>query len=128
MADLENILNNEGEPISDEVLMKYLQGNLSEEEAHAVEKQITDSPFVNDALEGLEKFKNKKQIHQVINELNQHLQQQTHKSKSRRAKRKLEGIDGILVAVIIVLMLCMLGYTVLHMYHHQKQATEQKSK
>jgi hypothetical protein len=126
MADIENILNNEGE-LNEAILLKYLEGKLSREEAYAVEKHMAASDFVNDAVEGLGNFKSKKSIAIIVDELNNNLQQQTSKPKKRREKRKMKGLDGILISVIIVLMLCMLGYAVLHVYEQNKTRTEIKS-
>ena len=127
MADIDNILNKEGE-LNEAILLKYLEGTLSREEAYAVEKQMAASDFVNDAVEGLGNFKSKKSISVIVDELNNNLQQQTSKPKNRREKRRLKGLDGILISVIIVLMLCMLGYAVLHVYEQNRKRTEIKSK
>ena len=56
MSDLKDILNNDDELNNDE-LMRYLEGNASEEERYAIEKQMADSSFVDDAVEGLQHFK-----------------------------------------------------------------------
>jgi len=127
MAENENILNKEGD-LNEAILLKYLEGTLSREEAYAVEKQMATSDFVNDAVEGLGNFKSKRSIAIIVDELNNNLQQQTSKPKKRREKRRLKGLDGILISVIIVLMLCMLGYAVLHVYDQNKTKTEINSK
>ena len=126
MEDFDNILNTDGD-INEELLIKYLEGKLSKEEAHAVEQHMANSDFVNDAVEGLEQIKSKKNIPILLNELNKDLQKQTQKPKNKRAKRKLKDIDGMLITVVIVLMLCILGYAVLHVYEqNKKQKTEVK--
>ena len=61
MSDnLKDILSNLNPDIDQEVLMLYLQGKLSAEQQHEVERQMMDNDFDADALEGLQGFKNKK--------------------------------------------------------------------
>ncbi len=116
MSDINNILNNDDE-LSEEMLLKYALGNLTAEERHAIEIKMVNSAFVNDAVEGIDAFKNKKQVQQYMDELNRQLQKQTKKKKKYKARRKLPSMDWIITAVVIVLLLCVLGYTVLHLYN-----------
>ena len=60
--DLLNILSNSNKDIDNQKLMDYLSGKLSAEKTHEIEKQMTDSDFVNDAVEGLQEIKNKTNI------------------------------------------------------------------
>jgi cytoskeletal protein RodZ len=112
MADLSNILE-EQEPLNDEQLMKYLQGKLSDEEQHEVEKQMADSDFMNDAVEGLQHFRSNRNIDQYVLQLNHELKKQTNIKKKRREKRKLQKNDWITLSVIIVLLLSILCYVVI---------------
>ncbi len=73
MDDLKDILSGDAESISEEELVKYLEGSLSNEERHLFEKKTADSSFVNDAIEGLQGFKNKKKLDQYVNQLNKNL-------------------------------------------------------
>jgi anti-sigma-K factor RskA len=123
MSDINNILNNDDE-LNEELLLKYAEGNLSAEERHAIESKMINSSFVNDAVEGLESFKDKKQVQQYIDELNKQLQKQTNQKKQRRSKRKLPNMDWIIAAVVIVIMLCVLAFTVLRLYHTDKEKTK----
>jgi hypothetical protein len=111
MADVNNILQSD-DALNEEQLMKYLQDNLSDEERHAVEKQMADSNFVNDAVEGLEKIQHKKDIQQYVNELNNQLHKHTEQKKKRKNKRKLKSLDWLILTVIMVLLLCLIGYYV----------------
>ncbi len=120
MNNIDNILNANNTDLTEDLLLKYVEGKLPKEAAYSVEKAMANSQFVNDAVEGLENFKNKKNIQQLIEELNSQLQKQTIKPKIKREKRKIKFIDGILIAVIIVLILSMLGYAVIHAYNKAK--------
>ena len=108
MSKAENILPDDNE------LLKYVQGKSLPEDAHHLEEQMLNSSFVNDAVEGLQSFGNKKNINAYVEQLNARLHQQTQKPKNRRMRRKLKDVEWITVAVIIVLALCVLGYVVLH--------------
>ena len=57
MDELKDILSNSNKDIDNQKLMDYLSGKLSAEEKHDVEKEMSGSDFMNDAVEGLEKIK-----------------------------------------------------------------------
>ena len=54
---LKDILSNLNPDIDQETLLLYLQGKLSPEQQHEVEKGLLVDDFESDALEGLEHFK-----------------------------------------------------------------------
>ncbi len=120
MSDLHNILEHDDE-LSAEELLKYLQGNLSDKERHETEKKLVDSPFADEALQGLQAFKNKKNIQKYVDELNKQLQKQTTQKKKRQQKRKLKGMDWLMITIVIVLLLCFLGYWAIHLQQSIKK-------
>jgi len=120
MADIENILHNEDD-LNNEQLIKYLEGKLSEEERHAIEKQMAASSFTNDAIEGLQSIANKKDINLYVDELNRQLHQYTHKHQKKKSKRAIKHLDWIILSIIIVILLCVLGYYVINLHKQNKQ-------
>ena len=56
MNDLFKILDQEDE-ITEDQLIRYLSGESTVEERFMIENKMADSPFVNDAIEGLKDFK-----------------------------------------------------------------------
>lgn len=114
MADLTNILHNNNE-LTDEQLMSYLQGSLSEAERNTIEQQMVKDDFINDAVEGLEILANKAQLPDYIQQLNRQLQKNTAVKTQRKAKRKLKDNPWIVIAIGIILMICVLGYYILHL-------------
>lgn len=119
MTDLNNILNN-GEPLSDEDLMRYLQGNLTDEERFAVEKQMADSAFINEAVEGLQHFDDPAQVQDYVHQLNSQLQKHTAKKVHRKAKRKMRDDNWLVFAILAILSLCVAGYLLIHFIHIRK--------
>ncbi len=119
MSDIKNILNDDGE-LSEELLMRYAAGNVSDEERHKIESQMINSSFVSDAAEGLQAFENKNTALHYVDDLNKQLQKETNKKKKRHTKLKLPNMDWIIISVVIVLLLCVLGYAVLHLYYAKK--------
>lgn len=113
MTDLKDILNHDEELNADE-LMKYLQGNASEEERFAIENQMADSSFVNDAIEGLQHFKNAEQVKECVDQLNKQLQKQTAKKNLRKNKRKLKDQNWLIIAILAILLLCVIGFLLIH--------------
>ena len=112
MPDLKDILN-EDDDLKNDDLLKYLQGDLAKDDQHKVEKQMADSDFVSDAMEGLEHIRNKRSIEDYVDELNRQLHKQVSDKKKRKEKRKLKDNSWIIIAVVIVLALCILAYVVI---------------
>jgi membrane-bound ClpP family serine protease len=115
MADLKDILNQEDEPNNEE-LMKYLKGNASEEERIAIEKQMADSSFMNDAVEGLQHFKDPVQVNEYVEQLNKQLHNHTTQKLLRKKKRKLKDQNWLVIAILAILLLCVTGYLLIHFY------------
>src|SRR6201992_1822520 len=88
--DLLNILANSNKDIDNQQLMDYLSGKLSGDALHEVERSMADNPFLNDAIEGLKRIPNKKNVQNYVDELNAAMQKNLEKKKQRRLKRKLK--------------------------------------
>ncbi|MGB4937056.1 MAG: hypothetical protein WBO30_08575, partial [Ferruginibacter sp.] len=96
MSDnLKNILSNLNKDIEQDKLLDYLSKNLSADDAHELEKQMADDAFMNDAVEGLEQFKNKKDLLLLVEQLNSDLKKKTAKKKNKKEKRKLKDQPGL---------------------------------
>lgn len=119
MEDITNILQDD-DAINEEELKKYLSGNISDEERHAIEKKMADSQFVNDAVEGLQQFSSGKKLDEYVNHLNKDLHQYIANKKEIKEKRKIKDISWIIVAAIIILLLCMLAYIVVRMQRERQ--------
>ncbi len=113
MTDLKDILNHEDE-LSSEELMRYLQGNATEEERFAIEKQMADSSFVDEAIEGLQNFKDPAQVKEYVDQLNKQLQKHTVKKIFRKNKRKLKDQNWLVIAILAILLLCVTGFLLIH--------------
>jgi hypothetical protein len=114
MSDLKNILNQGPEP-SEEALKRYLEGTATSEERFMIENQMTDEVFMNDAVEGLQHFKNTDVLQDYVNKINKELLKQTVKKKRNKLKRHIEDQHWTLLSVIVILILCILGYFVIHL-------------
>lgn len=101
---------------NDDELLQYLQGNLTPEEANALEQEMAESNFVNDAMEGLQSFKNKTEITNYTTELKRQLKKQISTKKSRREKRKFKNNNIAIVAVAVILLLCIVAYLVIYYF------------
>ena len=112
MANLTNILHDD--ELKDDQLINYLQGNLNDEERHAIQAQMLEDDFTNDAIEGLETLTNKAKLPTYLEQLNRQLQKNIAIKNQRKAKRKLKDNPWIIIAIGIILVICVLGYYVLH--------------
>lgn len=114
MSDLLNILGDSNKDIDNQKLMDYLSGKLSEKEKHDVEKQMADNEMLNDAVEGLQQFKDKKKAEMYADQLQKQLQQYIREKKARREKRtKIIDNQWIYLAILLVIALAIIAYVVI---------------
>lgn len=117
MSDnLKDILANLNKDIEQDKLLDYLNKNLSADEAHELEKQMADDEFMNDAVEGLESFKNKQDVSLLVKQLNAELKKQTAKKKVKKEKRKLKEQPWVYITIVILLLLVIIAYVVIKRY------------
>ena len=114
--DLLNILANSNKDIDNQQLMDYLAGKLSGDELHEVERSMADNEFLNDAIEGLQRMSNKKDMQAYVDELNASMQKSLAKKKQRRIKRQLKEEPWGLLAIVLVIILCVIGYVVIRKF------------
>ena len=114
--DLKNILSENNKDIEQEKLLDYLNKNLPAAEAHEVEKQMANDEFMNDAVEGLENFKDKKDVLLLVQQLNEDLKKQTQKKKQKKEKRKLKEQPWLYFTIILILLLAIIGYVIIKKY------------
>ena len=107
-----DILSNLSKDVDQETLLLYLQGKLSEEKKHEVEKQLLQSDFEDDAVEGLQEFKDKGQLQYMVEMLNRDLKKRTEKKKKRREKMRIPDQPWIYISILILLLLIVLSYVV----------------
>ena len=121
--DLKDILSNLNKEIEQEKLLDYLNKKLSAPEAHEVEKQMADDEFMNDAVEGLEKFNNKQDVSLFVDQLNRDLKKQLDKKRKRKEKRKLKDQPWIYFAITILLVLLIVCYVLVKKYIDTRNKT-----
>ena len=116
--ELKDILSNLNKDIEQEKLLDYLNNKLSAPEAHEVEKQMADDPFMNDAVEGLEKFNNKKDLSLYVEQLNRELKKQLDKKKKRKEKLKLKDQPWLYFSIVLILVLIVICYLLVKKFTH----------
>ena len=110
---LKDILSNLNPEVDQETLLLYLQGKLTAEQQHELEKGMMEGDFEADALEGLQSMKGKKDLSYLVDQLNRDLRKRTDKKKKFRDKLRLKEEPWLWMAVIIVLMLIVISYVVI---------------
>lgn len=113
MDDLINILSNSNKDIDNQKLMDYLSGQLSGEEKHELEKQMSDSDLLNDAVEGLEHFKNPKDIDMFVTQLNANLHSQIEKKKLHKRNRTFKDQPWVYLTIVLILSLIIICFIVI---------------
>ena len=112
--NLKDILSNLNPDIDQETLLLYLQGKLTAGEQHEVEKHMMDNDFDSDAIEGLQNFRDKKELGSLVNQLIKELKKRTEKKKRFREKLKLRFDPWLIVAIILILLLAIISYFLVH--------------
>ena len=115
MSDkLKDILSHLSTEVDQETLLKYLEGRLSEEQKHELEKKMLSSEFTDDAMEGLQEIKNKRNISSLVDQLNRDLHNKLEKKKQRREKLRFKDQPWLFIAIFIILILIIISYVVIH--------------
>jgi hypothetical protein len=113
-----DILSNLSTEVDQETLLLYLQGKLSEDKKHEVEKQLLQDEFDEAAMEGLQDFKDKEQLQYMVEMLNRDLNKKTEKKNKRREKMTIKYQPWIYISILILLLLVALCYIVIQRMRH----------
>lgn len=114
--NLKDILSSLNKNIEQDKLLDYLNRNLSAADAHELEKQMADDEFMKDAVEGLEQFKNKKDLGTLVEQLNRDLKKQTEKKKKKKERRKLKEQPWLYITIITILLLVVISFVLIKKY------------
>lgn len=114
--NLKDILSHLSTEIDQETLLLYLQGKLSAEKQHEVEKSLMDNEFAADALEGLAQFNDQEKMAVMVAQLNRDLKKRTGKKSAARKTKKVFAEPWIIISLVIILLLVILSYTILHLH------------
>lgn len=127
--ELLNILSNSNKDIDNQKLMDYLSDKLSAGEKHEFEKKMADSEMLNDSVEGLEKFKNKKDVSSLVEQLNANLKKQLEKKKAIKLKREIKNLNWLYFYIILILIIILIGFLIIkkHLENEQNQKTPAKT-
>ena len=110
---LKDILSHLSTEVDQETLLKYLEGRLSDEQKHEVEKKMLGSEFNDDAMEGLQEIKNKKEISSLVEQLNHDLHKKLEKKKKQMEKLRFKDQPWLYITIVIILLLIVLSYVVI---------------
>ena len=111
---LKDILSHLSTEVDQETLLRYLEGKLSEEQRHEVEKKMMATNFTDDAMDGLQEIKNKEKISSLVEQLNRDLHKKLEKKKQKREKLRFKDQPWLYIAIFIILLLIVLSYMVIH--------------
>lgn len=110
---LKDILSNLSPGIDQETLLRYLQGKLAAPEQHEVEKQLLDSDFEMDALEGLQQVKDGARLQHMLDQLQYDLKKKTARKKRLREKLRIKDQPLLWMAILLVLVLMVISYLII---------------
>jgi predicted secreted protein len=112
--NFKDILTHLSTEIDQETLLLYLQGKLSDEKKNEVEKKLMENEFASDAMEGLQEFKDKKQVAYTVEMLNRDLKKKLEKKKRRKEKMRIKDQPWLYIAVLIIILLIVISYIIIH--------------
>ena len=107
---LKDILSHLSTEVDQETLLLYLQGKLSAEQQHEVEKKLMNNDFASDAAEGLQSFKDQEKLKLLVAQLDKDLRNKTDKKKAYRQKRSIKLEPWIIITVILILVLMVISF------------------
>jgi hypothetical protein len=119
--ELLNILSNSNKDIDNQKLMDYLSDKLSKEDKHEFEKNMADSEMLSDTVEGLEKFRNKKDVSALVEQLNANLKKQLYKKKEKKLKREIKNLNGLYFTIAIILIIILIGFLIIKKHLENEQ-------
>ena len=108
--NLKDILSHFSSEIDQDTLLRYLNGLMTEEEKHEVEKKMMESEFHDDAMEGLQQIRDKANITLYLEQLDRDLKSKLLKKKKRREKMNIKDQPWIYVAIVVILLLIVISY------------------
>ena len=112
--NLKDILSNLSTEVDQETLLLYLQGQLSAEQQHEVEKKMMDNEFASDALEGLQNFKDQQRLQLLVDQLKKDIRKKTEKKKLRREKMRIKNQPWLYISILILMILLILAFIVIY--------------
>ncbi len=99
-------------------ILDYLEGKLSGEALHEVEKNMAESPLVNEAVEGLELVGRKKDIGDYVDQLNRELRHRTRQQKEKRTHRGIPTQIWVMAGILIILLIAVVAWWMIVKYQH----------
>jgi hypothetical protein len=113
--DLLDILSAKTTAITNEQLISYLTGKMSDEEKHELEKTMLNSGMDNDAIEGLQMVSSKEKLYQYELELNKLLREKLQQKKTRRKPVNKLQINYLLLLTGGLLAFLLLIWLIFHL-------------
>jgi hypothetical protein len=115
-GNLKDILSNLSPDVDQKALLQYLQGQLTAEQQHELEKEMMNNEFSADALEGLSSISDQQRIQAIVDHLNSELRKKTEKKKANQQKLKLRQPHWAIIAIVFVLLLVVISYFIISRY------------
>lgn len=112
--NLKDILLNLNTEVDQQALLKYLQGKLTAQEQHDLEKAMLEDDFEADALDGLQDFSNKTKIASLVDDLNTDLKKRTAKKKKWPHRRSAKLEPWLLITIVAILVIAVISYFIIH--------------
>lgn len=112
MSEQKDIWSNNKGRLPEDKLMAYLEGKLSPEEQHKVERWLAEEGMESDALEGLKDIE-PEETKRIAHQLNHNLR--TQMAGKKRRTRPIADNQWSWLAILIILILAVACYMVIRL-------------
>lgn len=99
--------------IDPERLTAYLEGRLSGEERHRVERLMAESDFVSDAMEGLSMMPDRGRLPGIVADLNRGLRRRTRDRRRRIFRNGMGFPSWLAYATVLFILLVIVAWLIL---------------
>jgi hypothetical protein len=110
-----DIINDPSADLNEKMLMDYLEGKLNAEERHRVERLMSDSGFIDDAVEGLSGMKDKQKIATILHQLNTQLHAKTVKKRKKYNQLIPDQQTLTIATMVTILLLVVIAFVIFKM-------------
>jgi len=115
MAKIKHTILTEDGVLTQEALLAYAEGSLSDADRSQMEKLLGDDPFAQEALEGLRKSLKPGEIHTVVSSINTQLREKTGMREKKKKGIEIHWANYAYAAVVLGVLIG-LAFVMIHIF------------
>lgn len=116
--DLHKGMFDKGKGFSEEDILAYLDGNVSEEKRRVIEEALTEEGMASDAMDGLEQIP-VSEARSTVDQINAQLKRQILSRQKRNRRNYFKDGKWSWIATLIILILLVVSFLLIRMALHK---------